>query len=275
MNFDVDIAIVVGVLLATLVVGIYKGTNITNIREFAVGSRNFTTTTLVCTIVATWIGGDDFFVFISESYENGLYFIFAYLFGTALVLLLTALFFIPRMTEFLGSLSIAETMGKLYGNNVKLISAIAGCIGTAGAIAAQFKIAGLLFEYSLEITSAYGIIAGALIVTIYSAFGGIKSVTFTDVIQLFLFGAIIPTLALFIFGTLDNVGQIVNTLSINNNFNYSRIFDFGTHKSLYYLFLFLYVAIPGFDPTIFQRISMAKDTLQARKSFIIAAFSLY
>ena len=80
----------------------YKGQNIQNIKEFALGNRNFTTVTLVCTIVATWIGGEDFFILISESYTDGLYFILAYSFGILVVILLIGLFFAPRMGEFLG-----------------------------------------------------------------------------------------------------------------------------------------------------------------------------
>ena len=273
MNLDVDVIIVAVFLLTTLVVGIRKGRHINNIREFAVGNRDFTTTTLVCTIVATWAAGDDFFVFIEEAYSDGLYFIFADLLGILTVLLLIGLVFIPRMAEFLGDLSIAEAMGKLYGNKAKLITAIAGCIGTSGMIAAQFKIAGLLFEYTLGISSIYGIIFVASIVTIYSAFGGIKSVTFTDVIQFFMFGAILPTLAFFIFGTLGNTDNLFTTLASNDNFDYKQVFDFSTKKSLYYLFLFFFIAVPSFDPAIFQRISIAKDTFQARKAFIIAAFA--
>ena len=275
MNIDVDVIIVAVFLLTTLAVGISKGRHINNIREFAVGNRDFTTTALVCTIVATWIGGEDFFILISESYTDGLYFILSYSFGILAVILLIGLFFTPRMAEFLGSLSIAEVMGKLYGNQAKLVSAIAGCIGTAGVIAAQLKIAGLLFEYALDVSSIYGIVIGASIVTIYSAFGGIKSVTFTDVIQFFMFGAILPTLALFIFGTLGSTNNLIITLASNENFNYKQIFDFSSSKSLYYLFIFLWVAVPSFDPAIFQRISMAKDVFQAIKSFIIAAFVFF
>ena len=54
MNFDVDVVIVAVFLFTTLAVGISKGRHINNIREFAVGNRDFTTTALVCTIVTTW-----------------------------------------------------------------------------------------------------------------------------------------------------------------------------------------------------------------------------
>ena len=38
----------------------------------------------------------------------------------------------------------------------------------------------------------YGIIISGLIITLYSSLGGIKSVTFTDVISFLLFGTILP-----------------------------------------------------------------------------------
>jgi Na+/proline symporter/signal transduction histidine kinase len=273
MNFDS--VIVLGFLFIILIIGIIHGQKIKNIEDYALGGRNFTTTTLVCTIVATWIGGEDFFILVSESYSNGLYFILAYSLGILVVILLIGIFFVPRMSEFLGDLTIAESMGKLFGKRVRVITAIAGCIGTSGMIAAQFKISGMLFEYSFDISSHFGIIIGALVVTIYSALGGIKSVSFTDVIQLFMFGAILPTLAFFILGTLDSSSNIISTLSTQENFDYHQVLDFSSSKSLYYLFIFFWVAIPSFDPAIFQRISMASSVFQARKSFIISALVFF
>ncbi|NDB84858.1 MAG: hypothetical protein EB127_19435, partial [Alphaproteobacteria bacterium] len=115
-------------------------------------------------------------------------------------------------------------------------------------------------------------IAG-LIITLYSTLGGIKSVTFTDVIQFLTFGTIIPTLTLFVLSRLDSIDLVFNTLSTNKAFDYREVFDFTHTKSFYYLFIFLFVAIPGFNPAIFQRIAMAKNVNQVRSSFIIAGFS--
>ncbi|RTK92069.1 MAG: hypothetical protein EKK61_06335 [Rickettsiales bacterium] len=269
---NIDIAIVVFFSLLTLTVGILTGKKVANIREFALGGRNFSTTTLVATIVATWATGGDFDILVNESYEHGLYFIISGLLGMLTVLSIIGIVFVPRMGEFLGDLSIAESMGKMYGDKVKLITVFAGCIGTIGVIAAQFIVAGKLLEYSLEVPKFYGIMSGALIVTIYSSLGGIRSVTFTDVIQFFTFGVVMPTLAFFIYGTFGNADQILSVISSNDNFKLSKVFDLSSEKSLYFIFLFLFMAIPSFDPAIFQRISMAKNVFQARKAFVIAAF---
>ena len=93
------------------------------------------------------------------------------------------------MAEFLGKLSIAEAMGSLYGNNVRIINSISGFIGVAGIIAVQLKIAGMLFEYALGLKPVYGVISAGILITSYSSLGGIKSVTLTDIVQFATFGS--------------------------------------------------------------------------------------
>ena len=272
MSFDIDSAIFIGFLAINLVFGLLSSRGVKNIKEYAIGDRNFSTATIAATIVATWISGGIFFTIVSESYSNGLYFMWAGA-GDAICLLVVGYFFAPRLAEFLGKISIAEAMGELYGKPVRIITSIAGFIGVSGVIAMQLKISGLLFEYCFDAPSAYGVIIGGVIVTLYSTLGGIKSVTFTDVIQFFTFGTIIPIITLFILSTVDSMDIVINTLSNNEVFDYQEVFDFTKPKAFYYLFLFLFFAVPAFNPAIFQRIAMAKNTNQIRQSFIIAGFT--
>ena len=273
-SINIDSLIFISFLFINFVAGLYYGRGVKNIKDYAIGNSNFSTMTIAATLVATWMSGSVFFAYITESYNNGLYFIWVTL-GDGIFFLIMAYFFSLRLGEFLGKLSIAEAMGDLYGQKVRVITAIAGCIGTSGVMAAQLKVSGLLFEYSFGAPSSYGIIIGALIIGIYSAFGGIKSVTFTDVIQLFTFGTIIPTLAFFIYETLDNIDLVFHTLKTNDLFNYKEVFDFTRPKSFYYLTLFIYFIFPFFQPAIFQRIAMAKNVMQVKKSFIIAGITCF
>ena len=94
------------------------------------------------------------------------------------------------MGEFLGKTSIAEAMGDLYGQKVRLITAVAGTIGSAGSVAVQFKVFGSIFSYFLTVPSYLAVILAGMIATIYSAFGGIRAVTFTYVLQFFAFGVV-------------------------------------------------------------------------------------
>lgn len=272
MNFDIDSVIFITFLAANLIFGLYHSRGIKNIKEYAIGNRNFSTATLVATIVATWVSGESFFSYLSDSYSSGLYAIWAYITGEVLYFFIMGYFLAPRLADFLGFLSIAEAMGNLYGKRVRIITAICGSIGVIGLIAIQLKIAGLLFEYCFGISELYGVLIGGIIVTIYAAFGGIKSVTFTDVIQFFTFGTLMPVIAYFISSSLSDINIVVNTISTNPIFDYRQVFNFTDSKSLYYLTIPVIIIASGFGASMFQRIAIAKDPMQIRKSFIISGF---
>lgn len=274
MVLNTDAYVVLGFLLINIILGLYSSKGIKNIREYAVGTGNFSTSAITCTIVATWITGSAFINRITETYQQGLYFIWPSV-CNILGFLFVGLVFAPRLGEFIGKLSIADAMGTLYGKKVRVISAFAACIGSAGLIAAQLKVSGMLIEYGFNIPSYYGVIIAGVIVGCYSALGGIKSVTFTDIIQLITFCTIIPAIAYFIFNSFDSLDAMSTTIRTSELFNYKEVFDFTRPKSFSYLLLFLYFFIPGFEPAIFQRVSMAKNTAQIKKSFIMAGVACF
>lgn len=271
MNIDVNGLIFIGFLFTNLVFGLYSSRGVINIRGYAIGNKDFDTATLVSTIVATWVSGQFFFTFLSESYSHGISFIWAAVLGDFLCLLLIGKVFAPRMLEFLGTLSIAEAMGDLFGKNVRIITAISGVIGVVGIIAVQLKIAGVVFGYALGIDGIYGVIAAGTIISLYSSLGGVKSVTLTDVVQFITFGVMIPALSHFLFAGINNNQVILDTLNNNPSFNYQECFDFSSSSIYYSIVLFLFCVIPSFNPAIFQRIAMAKDIQQVRHSFSISS----
>lgn len=275
MTLDVDKVIFVSFLVLNLFLGLVSSRGVRSITSYAIGDRNFSTATIVSTIVATWISGEYFFTIASEAYNNGLYFIWGATVSDLVCFLLISIVFAPRMAEFLGKLSIAEAMGGLYGEKVRIITAISGFIGITGIISVQLKAAGIVFEYSLGVPSDFGSIIAGIIITVYSSLGGIKSVTFTDFIQFVTFGIVVPVIVYYLLKSIHNVDEITSILGSNPSFDYKNVFDFTQTKSLYFLFLFLFSAIPGFSPAMFQRISMSKNTKQVSKSFTIAAFTCF
>ena len=269
MSFDIDITIFVGFLILNLVFGLFFSRGIKNIKAYAVGDGNFSTATIVSTLVATWVSGEFFVTIATETYNAGLIFIFVVL-ADILSFFLTGVLFAPRMAEFLGKLSIADAMGDLYGKNVRIITAIAGFITVSGIIAIQLQIAGVLFKYALGIPTVYGILILGVIITLYSSLGGIKSVAFTDVMQFCAFGIIIPAIAYFLFSNVEN-DRIINTFATNPSFDYTTVLTFNNPQIYYYISLFLWLFIPPFSPAFFQRIAMSKDVKQARNTFVIAS----
>ena len=242
MIASIDTIIFLGFLVVNIVLGLTSSRGIKTIKEYAIGNRNFSTATIAATLVATWISGEFFYSNIHETYNLGLHAIWVAA-GDPLCFLLIGIFFAPRMGEFLGKLSIAEAMGDLYGQRIRVITAISGFIGSLGLIAIQLKIAGSIFEYALGLPSAYGIVSATLVVTLYSTLGGIKSVTFTDVIQFFTFGVVIPLIAYVLLTNIDDVDTITNTLVNNKLFDYKEVFNFSNDLPRKQLFLFLLFVI--------------------------------
>jgi Na+/proline symporter/signal transduction histidine kinase len=269
MKFDFDIAVIIAFLLLNLIFDLASGRGIKNIREYAIGNRNFSTATIVATIVATWIFGSAVSLNLIETYNNGLYFIIPGI-ADGISFFIIAYFYAPRMREFLGKLSVAEAMGSIYGTNVRIITAVSGIIPAIGNIAIQFSIFTILLNYLFGELNIYILVFSSLIVITYSTLGGIKSVTFTDMIQFFTFGVVIPMMVFLIWQEINSVDEISNILTTNPLFDYKEVLNTENPRFSGVIFLFLFFMVPGLDPALFQRITMAKSTMQIAKAFIIS-----
>jgi Na+/proline symporter/signal transduction histidine kinase len=267
MNFD--IAIVVGFLILNLIAGLYYGRGIRNIKDYALGGRNFSTATIVATIVATWMAGSNIAVTVAETYTKGLWYVIPGL-ADGISFFIIAYFYAPRMKEFLGNLSVAEAMGDLYGNSARMITSVSAITVSVGNVAVQFSVFVVLLNHFLGISELYSIVVSSFIVITYSTFGGIKSVTFTDMIQFFAFCVVLPMVAFLIWQSLGEPNAVLNVLTKNPLFDFKQFFNYNNPSFLNTLLLFLFFIIPGLDPALFQRISMAKDTAQVARSFSIA-----
>lgn len=270
MNLSIDVIIIVLFLATNLCVGLYYGKGIKTIREYAIGNRDFSTATIAATITATWISGSFFAVNISETYKEGLWFFIAG-FGEITSLLIIGYILGPRLKEFFGSLSVAESMGGLYGKKARIITAICSIAQAVGMTALQIKVFSSIFSHFLDMSSLEATLISSFVVIFYSAFGGIKSVTFTDVIQFITFGVFIPMFALFIWQAFGDMERITDTLHHNPLFDYRQALDYSNPKFWPCFFLFLYFMVPGVNSTLFQRTLMARNTQQISQSFGIAA----
>ena len=270
IEIGVDLAVVIVFLVSTLVIGIYKGMGVKTIEDFALGNRSFSTSTLTATIVATWVSGGFLVLTISEVYKSGMWFAIAAS-GEIFALLITGLLIGPKIKKFFGNLSVAETMGNLFGDRARLITAIACVIYSTGWLAVQVKVFSMIFSYFFLISSLYATIISSFIVIIYSAFGGIRSVTFTDVFQFIVFGVFIPLFAIFSWKSLGNTDQVLILFRDNQSFDYTQLYNFQNPELIPFVFLFLYFCVPDLSGPIFQRLLMAKDTKQIKTAFSLAA----
>ena len=185
-TLTLDVALFSVFLAINLIVGLSYGRSVKNFKDYALGGKNFSTATLVATIIATWYGGGSLFHALEKTYSSGLYYTIAIL-GLPMGLWLTGQLAV-RMGEFLSNVSVAEAMRDLYGRTVQLITAMSGIMATTGGVAIQFQVISRILAILFNFESASATFIAASIVIVYSAFGGIRAVTFTDVLQFFTFG---------------------------------------------------------------------------------------
>ncbi len=269
MGFDIDIILFLVFLSINLFVGLRYGRSVKNIEQYALGDRRFSVAALTSTMIASMIGAGTFMLGLSMTYSEGLHQIIPTCFG-ALSIFLIGIIFVPRMGEFLGKISIAEAMGDLYGTKIRLITAFASIIIGIGAVAIQFKVMGTVLSNFLSIDLNLGIIIGASVVMIYSAFGGIKSVTYTDMFQFGVFTIIVPLIGIIIWINHD-FANISNNIQ-NTVFDFKKMltFDNPGFFDAVILSLFFFMG-PALEPVFFQRISMGRNLFDVKKAYINSA----
>lgn len=274
MSSDIDIAIVVIFLLLNLGVGLYYGRGVSNFSDYAVGKRDFSTTAIVSTIVATAVSGSLFMIGLSRIYSHGFYYLISLL-GVVVALFLISSLIVPRMKHFMNSLSIADVLGNLYGKHVRIIVAICAVIVNFGTIAVQYKVFGSVINYFIGTDTTLAVIVTGVVITFYSAFGGIRSVTFTDIMQFTVFGTVIPLIGIILWkSTIVTSSFSYEHVLENNNFDLIYVLDYRNPGFWPMLALFLYFAFPSPSPAQFQRIVIGQNIKQVKKAFAISAMIL-
>ena len=269
-SISIDIILFVVFLLLNLIIGIkYRGKK-QSFKEYAIGNKNFSTATLTATIVATWASGSMFFNGIEQSYSNGLYYMIPVIVGSTFSWLATGYIIGPRMGTLLNHVSIADAMSSIYGKGIQLIAGLSTLLGNVGIIAIQFKVISKVLATLFNYQGPEVTIIAASIIIVYSAFGGIRSVTFTDVVQFITFGTLLPALALVIWQHIEDPNQVIHTLTTHPNLSFKKLLKGGT-QLMDTLALICYFMIPSLAPQIFQRMAMARDIGQIKRSIAYSA----
>jgi Na+/proline symporter len=263
-----DIIIFVIFFIINVVIGLIARGKKQTFKEYAIGNKDFSTATIVATIVATWASGSMFFNGIEQTYSNGLYYLLPALVGSTFSWLVTGYVIGPRMGALLEHVSMADALSDIYGKRIQFIVGLSTLLGNIGIIAIQFKVISRVLAVLFDYQGPGVTIIAAGIIIVYSAFGGIKAVTFTDVIQFITFGTLIPVLALVIWYHLQNPSQAVaHTLTTNPHFNLGQTVQAGP-RFMDMVALIFYYSIPSLAPQLFQRMAMASHVGQIKRSII-------
>ena len=232
-------------------------------------NRSFSTGALILTYLATNLAGASVFNGISYMFSEGIIIVLA-LAGLIISFLVTGFFIAPRIIRFEDCFTMGDLMEKLYDKKSKIIAGILGTLTAVSLAGMELVLLGFMGESLLNIKSEWTIIVGGILLAIYSAHGGIKSVTATDIFQFFIFVVVFPVV---VFITLNKAGgfQQVFTSVPKDMF---KVLDHPNFT--FYLTMFLmWSLLPAgmIDPALIQRMLMIRNKKQARDQYlVIAAF---
>ncbi len=262
---QIDIAIIAFYLSITLAVGVYAGRHIHTMREFAIGNRNYSDIIMVSTIFGTWVGGGLTLGMSEKIFLVGIAFIFV-CFGNTLNKILVALFIAPGASKFHDKISVGDIMQQDYGQVGKIIAGISATLYCVGSLTVQIGAFGYLFNFFFATPPLFGILVGFGIVVTYSFNGGIRAVALTDAIQFIVLIVAIPALANIALTKVGGYSGMIEALPASH----LTLFPEETNPYKYF-WLFIIFALPLLEPPMMQRILMARDVNQIKRSLYICS----
>ncbi len=240
----------------------------TTFQEYAIGKQYLRTPVVVATVLATTFGGNTLWQAVEKVPHLGLPWTIGFLVGSFLMLGILSDVVARRILLFKDHLSMAETIGSVYGQYPRILAALAG-IGTSIAIlVAQIN----CMDYAMQLCfhgadATWITILATCVVLIYTTFGGMQSITHTDCLQFAAFLFLIPCLSFVLFvktnTTLHTVFALVQS---QPKLQFHSIYSSKT--GLINMFcLFCSTMLSHMQPGTMQRIHLVLNERNAKNMF--------
>lgn len=250
-------------MLANLAVGLWAGREVKDMKDYALGTQNYGSGALVMTYIATTLTGGALFRGSDNIFTFGIC-IFAGTFGLLIGLPFRYYYLSDKFNKFRKCITIGDVLGNLYGDKAKIFSGIVCGIFSLMWVGMEINVLSIVFEKMIGVHANTSLIVSALIVSGYTAIGGMRSVMATDILQ-FCF-LLLATFFISSFATskIGKINQIIESIP-PENLNFFRI-DFLP----YTLNMFILDAIFStgtLPPPQFQRFLLAKGPFQVKTLF--------
>lgn len=266
MVSSLDLLIVLAYLIFMVVIGFVSTKKIKKQDDFVLAGRKMGYTLTIGMLVSIMIGTSATMGTAAMGYDFGMVLVWqalAILAGYIVVGL------IAKKLRKTGKWYIPDIMEERYGRSAKVFTSIILILAVTAIFGAQVIAMGIIFNmvgnplgisYSVAIT-----IVGAILV-LYTMFGGMYAVAYTDIIQfsiiLLLFVVILPKFILSDSPTLEAIQFSVDP----------DLWSIWTGLPLLFVLGLIFTYLPGIiiDQTIWQRMMSAKDENVAKYSSFIS-----
>lgn len=253
--------------ITNLVIGILTGLKIKTVKEYSLGRKNFLPLTITLSLFASLIDFNSLTNVASEGYTNGFNFVYMPILVSINLIILGILSKRLNLRHQTAN-TVGQVIKQTFGKCPSYIVCLAGVIYSIVFVVIQFKGLGKLFEIYLGLDKNLMVWFTGITIAIYSAFGGVRSVTWTDLIKFFSTLVIIPLMLIIIVSNNSLVS--FKFYEITNQKIYFDINYIYTNSP--YLLVFL---LPIFHPPIIQRILMFSNSNKVQGAFYINALMCF
>ncbi len=262
-------------LVVTIAIGLYAAKFVSNSKDYLVAGRGLPLYMNTATVFATWFGAETVLSVSATFVKDGLGGIPADPFGASFCLVFVALFF-ARAFYRMDLLTIGDFYKKRYGKGVEVLTSLAVTLSYLGWTSAQLTALGIVFNSLSQgaISLDQGILIGAVIVLVYTTFGGMWSVALTDLFQSVVIVVGLIYVAVLASGMAGGFGAVVSHASSAGKFQF---WPTGGSKE-WWAFVAAWVtmavgSIPQQD--VFQRVTSAKNEKTAIKGSLLGAAAYF
>lgn len=246
---------------------------ITSTQDYFTSPNSIPTFAAAISIVATSQSAATFLGVPEFAYKNN-FTLIGFYFSSLIAVIFVAYFFVPKFYE-IKALTVYELLENRYGENAKKQAGLMFLLGRILASGARLYIAALavsmilFLDISLPhmITALLILLLGALV---YTYFGGVRSVIYSDVIQTIVYVSAGIMVFWYLYDSLDTK-EAFTTLQTLGKLDMLETSLDGKF-SIYGLlggWLLLNIAAFGLDQDMSQRVISCKNKQEAQKSLVL------
>src|SRR5688500_15603904 len=269
------------VIAVYLVWMIWDGLRMTNrsdeLEGYFLGARSLPWWAVGLSVMATQLSAITMIGTTGQGYAVGMRFLqFYYALPIAMIVLsVTLVPFFHRAKIY----TAYEYLEQRFDAKVRALTSFLFLVSRSMALGVVISAPAVVLSVVLGLNVTTTVLLIALPTAVYTMFGGVQAVTWTDVKQMVLIvGGLIAAVVVLIMGLPDDVG-VVQALKIAGSSGRLQTFDFSFDLTNQYTFwsgtiaaLFLFCSYFGTDQSQVQRYLTARSVDEARHSLLMSAY---
>jgi SSS family transporter len=198
-------------LVLSIAIGVVAALRVHNTRDFVLAGRTLPLYVVTAMVCATWFGSETVLGISSTFIKEGLRGIVADPFGSSLCLVLVGLFFAAKLYR-MNLLTIGDYYRTRYDAAAELLTSLCIVVSYLGWLSAQIVVIGLVFNVVTggAVSMGAGIVIGAAVVLVYTLWGGMYSVAWTNFVQMIVIVVGLLYIFVLIADKAGGVGTVVS-----------------------------------------------------------------